>query len=86
MRRSASRRRATEPRSRRRLIAAAGALVVFGAIIGVTQISNADDNAAPQPKKTVSGLEILAERLQRAASWRGTTASSSAPMRLHRVR
>jgi hypothetical protein len=35
--------------------------VVFGAIIGVTQISNADDNAAPQTKKTSqSGLEILA--------------------------
>jgi hypothetical protein len=62
MRRSASRRAAEEPRSRRRLIAAAGALVVFGAIIGVTQISNADDKAAPQTKKTSqSGLEILTD-------------------------
>ena len=62
MRRSASRRAAPEPRSRRRLIAAVGALVVFGAIIGVTQISNADDNAAPQTKKTSqSGLEILTD-------------------------
>lgn len=61
MRRSANRRAASEPRSRRRLIAAVGAIVVFGAIIGVTQISNADDKAAPQTKKTSqSGLEILA--------------------------
>jgi hypothetical protein len=64
MRRSASRRRATEPRSRRvRLIAAAGALVVFGALIGVTQISNAeegDGQAQTTAGKTVNGLEILA--------------------------
>jgi hypothetical protein len=61
MRRSASRRRATEPRPRRtRLLAAAGALVVFGAIIGVTQISNADDSAENTTRETVNGLEILA--------------------------
>jgi hypothetical protein len=61
MRRSATRRAATAPlASRRRLFAAAGALVVFGGIIGVTQISSADDNARTTAGKTVNGLEILA--------------------------
>jgi hypothetical protein len=62
MRRSASRRRATEPRPRRtRLLAAAGALVVFGALIGVTQISNADESGEQASTKiTVNGLDVLA--------------------------
>ncbi len=61
MRRSATRRAAPAPlASRRRLVAAAGALVVFGGIIGVTQISSADDNAKTTAGKTVNGLEILA--------------------------
>ncbi len=61
MRRSANRRAAPAPLvSRRRLAAATGALVVFGGIIGVTQISSADDQAATTAGKTVNGLEILA--------------------------
>ena len=61
MRRSANRRAAPAPLvSRRRLAAATGALVVFGGIIGVTQISSADDNARTTAGKTVNGLEILA--------------------------
>ncbi|HEU4346912.1 MAG TPA: hypothetical protein VFR35_03895, partial [Actinoplanes sp.] len=56
MRRSAHR--------RTRLLAAGGALVVFGALIGVTQISNADDQTGSRAQTTagttVNGLEILA--------------------------
>jgi hypothetical protein len=61
MRRSANRRAAPAPLAgRRRLLAATGALVVFGGIVGVTQISSADDNATTTAGKTVNGLEILA--------------------------
>src|SRR3712207_58496 len=61
MRRSANRRAAPAPLAgRRRLLAAAGALVLFGGIVGVTQISSADDNARTTAGKTVNGLEILA--------------------------
>ena len=67
MPRSANRRAAPELRSRRRLLAAAGSLVVFGGIIGVTQISNADDNAETIAAKTVNGLEILANDCSESA-------------------
>ena len=61
MRRSATRRAAAPfAGRRRRLVAATGALVVFGGIIGVTQISSADDRAKTTAGKTVNGLEILA--------------------------
>ncbi|WP_372472197.1 hypothetical protein [Jidongwangia harbinensis] len=57
MRRSTSRRAATRPRFDRRLIGVAAAVVVFGGLIGVTQISNAGDKSGPEK---VNGLEILA--------------------------
>jgi hypothetical protein len=60
MRRSANRAAPAPLAGRRRLVAATGALVVFGGIIGVTQISSADDQAATTAGKTVNGLEILA--------------------------
>jgi hypothetical protein len=67
MRRSSYRRAATRRGPDRRILGAAAALVVFGGIIGVTQISNAD--TAPEAKtaeaqstdaKQVNGLDILA--------------------------
>src|SRR5215210_2596399 len=65
MRRSASRRAAApaSPHSRRRrLIGAAGALVVFGGIAGITQISRADESDLSAQTKAISinGLEVLA--------------------------
>jgi len=62
MRRSGSRRAATRRGPDRRILGAAAALVVFGGIIGVTQISNAAEtpNAETKADKTVNGLEILA--------------------------
>src|SRR4051812_42064716 len=62
MRRSTNRRAATRRRLDRRILAAAGAIVVFGAIAGVTQISRADQTPAASTKaeKTVNGLTILA--------------------------
>ena len=59
MRRSTSR-RAPGRRIDRRLLGAAAALVVFGGIIGVTQISSADVRS-DAPKKTVNGLQILTD-------------------------
>jgi hypothetical protein len=63
MRRSGSRRAATRRGPDRRILGAAAALVVFGGIIGVTQISNAAETpkAATTAGKTVNGLEILAD-------------------------
>jgi hypothetical protein len=62
MRRSGSRRAATRRGPDRRILGAAAALVVFGGIIGVTQISNAAETPKAETKadKTVNGLEILA--------------------------
>src|SRR3954464_4040447 len=62
MRRSTNRRAATRRRLDRRILAAAGAIVVFGAIAGVTQISRADETPAASTKtdQTVNGLTILA--------------------------
>jgi hypothetical protein len=62
MRRSTNRRAATRRRLDRRILAAAGAIVVFGAIAGVTQISRADETTAAsstKADKTVNGLTIL---------------------------
>jgi hypothetical protein len=66
MARSSNRRAAPRRGPDRRLLAAAAALVVFGGIIGVTQISNAD-TTTPEPSasastgagKQVNGLTIL---------------------------
>jgi hypothetical protein len=62
MRRSTNRRAATKRRLDRRLIAAAGAIVVFGAIAGITQISRADTVPAASTKagKVINGLDVLA--------------------------
>jgi len=65
MRRSASRRAApstASPSRRRRLLGVAGALVVFGAVIGVTQISRADENGSAARTKAISinGLDVIA--------------------------
>ena len=66
MERSSNRRAATGRGPDRRLVGAAAALVVFGGLIGVTQISNAD-TTTPEPSasastaagKQVNGLTIL---------------------------
>jgi hypothetical protein len=67
MPRSSYRRAATRRGPDRRVLGAAAALVVFGGIIGVTQISNAETGPSPQPSasqtnagKQVNGLDILA--------------------------
>jgi len=62
MRRSPPRRAGSSRRFDRRLIAAAGAIVVFGAIAGVTQISRADTTSAASTKaaKQINGLDVLA--------------------------
>src|SRR3954447_3326915 len=62
MRRSTTRRAGSSRRFDRRLIAAAGAIVVFGAIAGVTQISRADTTSAASTKaaKQINGLDVLA--------------------------
>src|SRR3954447_7202139 len=64
MRRSTNRRAASRRRLDRRILAAAGAIVVFGAIAGVTQISRADETPgsgnSAKAAKTVNGLTILA--------------------------
>jgi len=60
MRRSTNRRAAVSRRLDRRLLAAAGAIVVFGAIIGVTQISNADTTSSTATKAVkINGLDVL---------------------------
>jgi hypothetical protein len=61
MRRSTNRRSAPGPRLDRRLLIAASALVVFGGIIGVTQISRADTNGGASVKAIkINGLDVLA--------------------------
>src|SRR3712207_5247461 len=61
MRRSTSRRAVPGRRFDRRLLAAASALVVFGGIIGVTQISSADETTPVSTKIVkINGLDVLA--------------------------
>ena len=61
-----NRRAATRRGPDRRILGAAAALVVFGGIIGVTQISNADTGPTGQPAaqtqaaKQINGLDVLA--------------------------
>ncbi len=66
MRRSTNRRAASRRRLDRRIIAAAGAIVVFGAIAGVTALARADETPGAPAKgaKTVNGLTILANSCQ----------------------
>jgi hypothetical protein len=67
MPRSSYRRAATRRGPDRRILGAAAALVVFGGIVGVTQISNADTGPATQPPAAqtnaglqINGLDVLA--------------------------
>jgi hypothetical protein len=62
MRRSTNRRAGTTRRFDRRLIAVGGAIVVFGAIAGITQISRADTVPVTSTKADIkiNGLDVLA--------------------------
>jgi hypothetical protein len=66
MRRSTNRRAASGRRLDRRILAAAGAVVVFGAIAGVTTFARADETPSSPAKgdKTVNGLTILTNTCQ----------------------
>ena len=65
MRRSSYRRAATRRGPDRRVIAAAAVLVVAGGVVGITQISNADETkvaaCAPAPAETTAGAKAATD-------------------------